>query len=550
MTRRHAGGLIPAAILFLAASTGTAQTSNSGHVNYQALANPGLDQYTDSPSSSMISWFNTNFFRMGVFSPYFDTRTSWYPNGLVYRDLYGIPVGSALASQHPEWILHDPYGNYLYIPWGCNGSSCAQYAGDVANPAFRAQWIASASSQMANGYRGFWLDDVNMEFRVSDANGNQLPPIDYNTGAPMTWTAWRNYIAQFTQQIRHAFPNADISHNVIWFSTPNGAAPGMDPAIQQEIQAATVVNLERGIATDPGLTGGTAMWSVYSEMAYIDVVHSLGIGTTLEEYDVDAPTAQYGLASYYMISNGNDRIGDGSTTPDNWWSGYNVDLGTDLGPRTYSNGVFQRNFTGGMVLLGEPGLTAQTINLPGTFTTLDGQTVNSVTLTGRQGIVLLGSGATTAAPGSAAPTVTSYVSDLTPNYVFQSYGTLQKDLSVGGNVLSIAGTQYAKGLGTHAYSEIHYSMGGKCSQFTATTGIDDEMPAGEGWVYFQVWADGWPLYSGPPQISGSPGASVSVDVTGFQSLSLVVTNGIFDAPAYAVLFDHSDWANAQLTCLQ
>jgi hypothetical protein len=555
MTRRLVrGGLSSALTLLLlqVVSTAPAQTTSPGQVNYQEVATAGLDSYTNSPSSSMISWFNSHFFRMAVYSPYFDTRTSWYPNGLVYKDLYGIPVGSTMASQHPEWILHDPSGNKLYIPWGCGNGSCAQYAGDIANPAFRAQWISDAGAMYNKGYRGFWLDDVNMQFQVSDGNGNSVAPIDYNTGTTMNWTAWRNYIAQFTQQIRQAFPSADISHNVIWFVSPNGGAPGTDPAIQQEIKSANVVNLERGIASDTGLGGGTGPWSVYAEMSFIDTVHGLGAGVTLEEYNVDAPTELYGLASYFMISNGNDRIGDGTTTPSNWWSGYSVNLGAALGARTYSSGVYRRNFAGGIVFLGEPGLATQTISVPAGYTTLSGQAVTSISLGGSQGVILLGNSSllTPSSPASPSGTVTSYVSDLTPQFVFNSWGTMQKDLSIGGNPITLNGTKYANGLGVHAYSELHYNMAGKCTAFTAITGADDEMPAGAAWLYFQVWADGWPLYSGPFLTGGAPAVPININVTGHQWLSLVVTNGILWAPAPAVPNDHADWANAQLTCAQ
>jgi NPCBM/NEW2 domain/Hypothetical glycosyl hydrolase family 15 len=535
--------------LLLAVSAAPAQTSDPGHVNYQEMATPSLDQYTDSPSASMISWFDTHFFRMGVYSTYFDTRTSWYPNGLVYKDLYGIPVGSAMASENPQWILHDANGNYLYIPWGCSNGTCAQYAADITNPAFRAQWINAAGTMLYKGYKGLWIDDVNMEFNVSDGNGNLVAPIDSTTGAVMTWSAWRNYVAMFTKQIREDFPVAEISHNAIWYTSPNGGAPGTDPAIQQEIKAANVFNMERGIATDPNVTGGTGAYSVYAAMDFIDIVHSLGVAVTFEEYDVDATSEQYGLASYFMVSNGTDRIGDGTATPVNWWSGYSTDLGAALGPRVYSNGVFQRNFVNGIVLVGEPGLAAQTINLPAAFTTLEGQTVTSVSLTGSQGIILLGNGAAVPNNLNAAPaTVTTYLSSLTPQYAFQSFGTLQDNLSVGGNPISLDGVKYAEGLGTHAYSDINYYMAGKCSKFTAVTGVDDEMPPGLGSLYFQVWADGWPLYSGPVLTSGSPAVPISLNVSGYQWLSLVVTNGIYMAQAWQVPCDHADWANAQLTC--
>jgi hypothetical protein len=328
--------------------------------------------------------------RMGVFTPYFDTKTSWYPNALVYIDLYAIYPGTDVYSQHPEWILHDQNGNQLYIPWGCSGGNCPQFAGDIANPAFRAWWISNAQSIVNRGvYQGIWIDDVNTNFEVSDGWGNLAAPIDFNTGEPMTWAAWRSYIAQFTTQIRQSFPNNELIENAVWSAGPAGAGEA-DPSIQQQIQSANNINLERGIATDPGLTGGTGEFSVYALFNYVDRVHALGVDVTYEQYQVDATQQQYGLAGYFMTSNGNDRIGDMTTTPDNWWAGYSVDLGAPLGPRTYTNGVFKRNFANGIVLLGEPGLGTQTIDLPGAYTTIDGDSVTSVTLSGSQGIILVG----------------------------------------------------------------------------------------------------------------------------------------------------------------
>ena len=61
---------------------------------------------------------------------------------------------------------------------------------------------------------------------------------------------------------------------------------------------------------------------------------------------------------------------------------------------------------------------------------------------------------------------------------FNSWGTMQTDLSIGGNPITLNSTRYANGLGVHAYSELHYYMAGKCSTLTAITGADDETPPG------------------------------------------------------------------------
>jgi hypothetical protein len=203
----------------------------------------------------------------------------------------------------------------------------------------------------------------------------------------MTWEAWRNYVATDVEEIRRAFPQAEILHNSIWFGGPQPARDA-DPAIRRQIRAADNINVERGIASDQGLTGGTGPFSLNALFAYIDRVHAAGPGVTLEEYSPDLRGKQYSLAGYFLISTGRDRIGD-DANPETWWKGYEVELGPPLGPRTSKNGIYSRVFTRGLVFLGEPGVQTQTVPLPGTFTTLDGSSVSSISLSARQGAVLL-----------------------------------------------------------------------------------------------------------------------------------------------------------------
>jgi hypothetical protein len=66
--------------------------------------------------------------------------------------------------------------------------------------------------------------------------------------------------------------------------------------------------------------------------------------------------------------------------------------------------------------------------------------------------------------------------------------------------------QYAKGLGVNAASDVALYLGGNCSRFTATVGVDD-------------------------------------DVSGTQRLDLVTGDG-GDGNG----LDHGDWADAKLVC--
>jgi uncharacterized protein (TIGR03437 family) len=204
-------------------------------------------------------------------------------------------------------------------------------------------------------------------------------------------------------------PTIKFLENSIWFDGPPGVLDA-DPAIQRQIATADLINVERGVASDQGLTGGSEMFSIQALFQYIDRLHAKGKSVNFQQYSLDAAGLQYGLASYFLISKGTDTIGDGVTTPDNWFPGYSVDLGLPIGPRTYKNGVFERDFTGGKVLMGEPDLPSQTVDLGGSFTTLDGASVTSLTLASKQGYVLLAStpqigvlNAASQSPGALSP---------------------------------------------------------------------------------------------------------------------------------------------------
>ena len=127
------------------------------------------------------------------------------------------------------------------------------------------------------------------------------------------------------------------------------------------------------------------------------------------------------------------------------------------------------------------------------------------------------------------------------------WGPVEKDRSNGeqpagdGLPLTLAGVVYPKGLGTHAASDIRYTMSG-CTTFAAKVGLDDEV-ANNGSVVFQVFADGTKVYDSGVLTGASPTATVNASVTGKTALQLVVTNG-----GDNVDFDHADWADAKLTC--
>ena len=148
-----------------------------------------------------------------------------------------------------------------------------------------------------------------------------------------------------------------------------------------------------------------------------------------------------------------------------------------------------------------------------------------------------------AAVSSSAPKANGarYLSDLTWTSATSGWGTVQKNRSVAGNPIRLNGLVYSRGLGTHASSQIVYSISG-CSTFQANVGIDEES-GNAGSVVFSVLADGVQLYQSATLSGASATQNIFVPVSGRSQLTLIVTDA-GDGNSN----DHADWGNARLNC--
>jgi hypothetical protein len=127
-----------------------------------------------------------------------------------------------------------------------------------------------------------------------------------------------------------------------------------------------------------------------------------------------------------------------------------------------------------------------------------------------------------------------------------AWGPIERNRSNGeknagdGRGLSIGGQSFAQGFGTHAGSSMSFALGGQCSTFTATVGVDDEV-GDRGSVVFEVYADGTKVYDSGVMRGADGSKALSVNVTGKNELRLVVTNA-----GDGISYDHADWANTLL----
>ena len=389
---RAAATLIALAVTLLAltiAADRAAAQEAAGEVNVQLNAGAQLDHSLISdPSAEEQAFMQQKYWRARGFAPFFDQALGWAPPTHFYQDLYALyrndPRDKKIMQEHPDWVLRDSQGNPLYIPWGCSNGVCPQYAADIGNPEFRAYWIEMARGHFAKGYTGIFVDDVNLEMAVGSGNGQRLAPIDPRTGETMTEESWRRYVAEFTEEIRAAFPDKEIVHNSIWWMDHD------DPSVQRQTAAADYVEMERGF-NDPNIAGGDGEFGYETYLEHAEWLHDQGAGVIFESYELDAQAAVFELASYFLVSTGNDAItSEFGTEPDDWWAGWETDLGAPKGERREWKGLIRRDFEGGTVIVNQPEAPATSVKLPPRiWTDQDGTRVKRrVSLDERSALVL------------------------------------------------------------------------------------------------------------------------------------------------------------------
>ncbi|MFL4946080.1 NPCBM/NEW2 domain-containing protein [Streptomyces sp. MMS24-I31] len=154
-------------------------------------------------------------------------------------------------------------------------------------------------------------------------------------------------------------------------------------------------------------------------------------------------------------------------------------------------------------------------------------------------------------PGTPVPPPTGVdqLGDLPWTSAVNGWGPVERNLSNGeqaagdGHTLTINGTTYAKGLGTHAASDIAYYLGGTCSRLTVSAGVDDEAGGTKGSVVFRVYRDDTLVADSGRMTGTDPAKTLTADLTGGLELRLVVTDS-----EDGIDYDHADWAEPRLTC--
>lgn len=124
------------------------------------------------------------------------------------------------------------------------------------------------------------------------------------------------------------------------------------------------------------------------------------------------------------------------------------------------------------------------------------------------------------------------LNSLNPTISRQSWGNLQRNRTVNGNVFTVKGQNFEHGLGTHAYSYLQYDLQGQFQRFTAWVGQDDEDRGGDG-MKFKVIGDQKLLWE--QVVKGDQLVPLDISVQGVKTLELVVDS------LGNQNFDHANW---------
>lgn len=140
-----------------------------------------------------------------------------------------------------------------------------------------------------------------------------------------------------------------------------------------------------------------------------------------------------------------------------------------------------------------------------------------------------------------ADLVTVWLDELDLSQMKQEVLRPKAKRSFSGEIMSIGGMKFARGIGSHANSSLTLDLQGKAQRLIASVGVDEGKKSHPGSVEFLAIGDGKTLWKSGVMKGGEPARRVDVDLAGVRMLELRATDG-----GDGVDSDHADWADARI----
>lgn len=325
-----------------------------------------------------------------TYAPYVADMRAANPKLVLLAYYNGTFVSANEGDTYPEsWYVRDADGNKVQsVRWD-------NYMMDPSNPG----WVddrkrACEQLLLSSGYDGCGLDVLGTT-PVTDGSFVTARPINASTGQPWTPAEWLDATTKL---------GAAVGDYVARPVYGNGVGNGpryFEPAYPSR-QLLTGLD---GAMAEGFLRSGRSPLDVYPTVAewkaHVDMLVDAGslggrlvvvtkawnTGTAAQKDELH----KFALATFLLGNDGSSRFsfqyeeGDNPAAGHPWW---NTRLGAPTGGYTAkSNGVYQRNFERGRVLV-NPTTNTVKVSLGATFTALGGARVTSLTLAPHSGEVL------------------------------------------------------------------------------------------------------------------------------------------------------------------
>jgi hypothetical protein len=294
---------------------------------------------------------------------------------------------------HPRWFMSDSHGNRIL-----DKSYANDYIMDVGNAGYQQACVAHAVAlAKQSGFNGVYFDGLAASLAYTLATGVTVPQYPNNS-------AWQ---AAVYSLVSYAGPTAK-AQGVPVVGNIGGAT--LTLGLWQK-WTAPLAGSEEESFTDGGVGLAQQIRDWPIKLANAAWSEANGKMTLLHSWNGTRTGNTFGLASMMLVANGQSSYSTSNgnyTSYEAWYPEYTTaqQLGAPGGAYTQlPNGVYERVFANGIVLVNPTGNSIPTFSLGGgTYSGSKLSNINSVSIGPTSGLILLRVGGTTlGGPGSATP---------------------------------------------------------------------------------------------------------------------------------------------------
>lgn len=280
------------------------------------------------------------------------------------------------VANHPSWILHDQDGDQAG-----EGGYPGTYMTDVGNPGYQHACAANAAALAKQyGFAGIFWDTVNGSLDYTMAPGETVPEYPNNAD-------WQSAMSSALAYLGPAMRAQGL--------LSVGNVGGASSVAQWDQWVGDLDGVEEESWTDAGQ--GLAQQIPYWSEKLTELSWAMANGKYELDHSWNGGEAAntYGLASMLLAASGRASYSTSNTNygaQENWFPEYATaqSLGAPAGPyEVLSNGVYERAFSNGIVLVNPTANSVPTFSLGGSYSGSGLTNVQSVQLGPTSGLIML-----------------------------------------------------------------------------------------------------------------------------------------------------------------